>query len=73
MQKRIIPLYLEKTNLKPRNTFSNKCNLFGPAHNKYDKLTVSMQVFLMSALTGIKTCLNLNSILTNNMENDYLL
>ena len=71
-QRRMMSLHLDEINVKSTNAFSNKCNLFGPSHNKYNELATSVQVFLISTLTGNKTCLNLNSIPVHNMESEYL-
>lgn len=71
-QKRAMPLHLDEINIKPINAFSNKCNSFGPSHNKCDELASSVQAFLLSTLTGKKTCLNLNSVPVHNMESECL-
>ena len=53
----MISLYLKEISTKVINAFSNEFNLFGTFHNKYNELTVSVQVFLMRILTGNKICL----------------
>ena len=45
---------------------------FGPARNDAKELASSMQVFLLSTLTGKKCCVNLSSTPVHKMQSEHL-
>jgi hypothetical protein len=65
-------LHLDEINIQSRHIFRNKTSMFGPSHNDPEKLAKSMQVFLLSTLTGEKISINLCSKPVCNMNAEYL-
>ena len=71
-QNKVTTLHLDEIGIHSVNSFSNKKNLFGPAHNDPEQLVTSMQVSLLTTITGKKKYLNLASIPVYNMEAIFL-
>ena len=65
-------LHLDEISVFVRMIFSRKINVFGSAGNITDELATSMQVFLMSSLTGKKVNINLCSKYVTKMNSNYL-
>ena len=71
-QRKMMALHLDEIHVQSTNTFSDKVNFFGPSHNDPKELASSIQAFLLSTLTGKKTCVNLCSMPVHNMGSECL-
>ena len=70
-QRKMIALHLDETHVQSANIFSNRV-IFLPSHNYPKELASSIQVFLLSTLTGKKSFVNLPSRPVHDVEAEFV-